>query len=132
MVHLDFPTTNNEAEYKAFVAGLDLAKVAGATSMVVYCDFQMVTSQVNGDFKCKDERMKKYLEQVRKRVGDCLAKATSVEHMLIPSKVLSFIQLLPLRVGVNVQEIGSESNWTTPIVSYKKDGTLLDGNEAAR
>ena len=26
MVHLDFHTTNNEAEYEALVAGLDLAK----------------------------------------------------------------------------------------------------------
>ena len=34
--------------------------------------------------------------------------------------------------GVGVQEIGSESNWSTPIVSYLKDGTLLDGKEAAR
>ena len=43
MVRLDFLTTNNEAEYEALVAGLDLAKVAGATSMVVYCDFQVIT-----------------------------------------------------------------------------------------
>ena len=46
MVCLDFSTTNNEAKYEALVARLDLAKVAGATSVVVYCD-----SQVNGDFK---------------------------------------------------------------------------------
>ena len=38
MVCLDFPKTNNEAEYKALVVGLDLAKTAGATSVVVYCD----------------------------------------------------------------------------------------------
>jgi len=38
MVHLDFLTTNNEAEYKTLVAGLDLAKVARATSVVFYCD----------------------------------------------------------------------------------------------
>ena len=38
MVRLDFPTTNNEAEYKALVTGLDLAKAAGATSVVIYCD----------------------------------------------------------------------------------------------
>ena len=38
IVHLDFPTTNNKVEYEALVAGLDLAKVARATSMVVYCD----------------------------------------------------------------------------------------------
>ena len=49
MVRLDFPTTNNEAEYEALVVGLDLAKAAGATSMMVYCDSQAITSQVNGD-----------------------------------------------------------------------------------
>ena len=40
MVHLDFPTTNNEAEYERLVVGLDLTKATGATSMVVYCDSQ--------------------------------------------------------------------------------------------
>ena len=30
MVRLDFSTTNNEAKYEALVAGLDLAKAAGA------------------------------------------------------------------------------------------------------
>ena len=38
MVHLNFPTTNNEAKYKALVVGLDLAKVVRATIVVVYCD----------------------------------------------------------------------------------------------
>ena len=65
MVRLDFPTTNNESEYKALVAGLDLAKAAGAASVVVYCDSQVVVNQVNGDYECKGERMKRYLDQVR-------------------------------------------------------------------
>ena len=30
MIRLDFPTTNNEAEYEALVARLDLSKVTGA------------------------------------------------------------------------------------------------------
>ena len=38
MVRLDFPTTNNEAEYEALIARLDLAKAAGATNVVVYYD----------------------------------------------------------------------------------------------
>ena len=59
-------------------------------------------------------------------------KTASVKHMIIPNKVLSFVQLLPLIDGVEVQEIDLRSNWTTPIVSYLKDGTLLDGKEAAR
>ena len=62
MVCLDFPTTNNEAEYDALITGLDLTKVVGATNMVVYCDSQVMTSQVNSDYDCKNERMKKYHE----------------------------------------------------------------------
>ena len=38
MVCLDFPTTNNEAEYETLIAGLDLTKAAGAANIVVYCD----------------------------------------------------------------------------------------------
>ena len=119
MVRLDFPTTNNEAEYEALVVGLDLAKAAGVTNVVIYCDSQIVTSQVNGNYECKGERMKKYLEQVKKWINDLqakfvqipkeeneqadhLAKAASAEHMLIPSQVLSFVQISPLINGVNV------------------------------
>ena len=65
MIHLGFPTTNNEAEYEALIAGLDLAKAARAANMVMYCDSQVVTSQVNGDYECKNEWMKKYFEQVK-------------------------------------------------------------------
>ena len=38
MIQLDFPTTNNEVEYEALVAGLDLAKAAGAKNMIIHCD----------------------------------------------------------------------------------------------
>ena len=123
MVHLDFPTTNNEAEYEALVAWLDLAKVAKAASVVLYYNSQVVTNQVNEDYKCKGERMKKYLEQVRRRVDDlqakiiqiprgkneqanCLAKAASAEHMIALDNVLSFVKLAPLIYSIDLQEIG--------------------------
>ena len=66
---MDFPTTNNEVEYETLVAGLDLAKTARAKNMVIYCDSQVVTSQINGDYECKNERMKKYLEMVKGWIG---------------------------------------------------------------
>ena len=108
MVCLDFPTTNNEAEYEALIAGLDLTKAVGAASVVIHCNSQVVTNQVKGDYECKGERMKEYLEQVKKRVDDLqakivqiprgeneqanrLAKAATAEHMIIPNKVLSFV-----------------------------------------
>ena len=124
MVHLNFPTTNNEAEYEALVTGLNLAKKAKATSAVLYYDSQVITNQVNGDYECNGKRMKKYLEQVRRRVDDLqakiiqiprgeneqanrLAKAASTEHMITLDNVLSFVQLTPLIDSNDVQKIGS-------------------------
>ena len=95
------------------VAGLDLARAAGAKNVVVHCDSQVVTNQVNGDYECKNERMKRYLEEVKNRISsievkfvqipreenecaDRLAKAASVEFMLVPKQVLSFVQASPL------------------------------------
>ena len=65
MIRLDFRTTNNEAEYEALVAGLDLAWAAGAENVVIHYDSQVVINQVNGGYECKKERMKRYLEEVK-------------------------------------------------------------------
>ena len=60
---------HNEAEYEALVAGLDLVKAANAKNVVVYCDSQVVTCQINGGYKCKNERMK--------RLGVCMGRVGS-------------------------------------------------------
>ena len=108
MIRLDLSTTNNEAEYETLVEGLDLAKATGAENMVVHYDSQVVTSQINGDYECKNERMKKYLEEGKGQIGslqilreenECanrLAKAASIEYMLVPNQVLSFVQISSL------------------------------------
>ena len=44
MIRLDFPMTNNEVDYEALVAGLDLAKAAGAENVVLHYDSHVVTS----------------------------------------------------------------------------------------
>ena len=68
---------------------------------------------------------------VNKQV-DCLAKAALVEHMITFDNVLSFVLLSPLIDFVNVQEIAPEDNWTTPLVSYLKNGVLPDEKETTR
>ena len=102
MVWLEFPTTNNEAVYKALIVGLDLRRAAGVENMIIHCDSQVVTSQINGSYKCKSERMRRYLDEVKGRIGslqikfiqipreenecaDRLTKAASAEHMLVPN-----------------------------------------------
>ena len=93
--------------------------------------------------------MKRYLDQVRKRIDDLvakiiqiprgeneeadhLAKAASTEHMITPGNVLFFVQLSSLIDFDDIQKIGSESNWTTPLVLYLKNGASPDRKEAAR
>ena len=128
MIRLDFPTTNNEAEHEALVAGLDLAKAAGAENMIIHCDSQVITSQVNGDYECRNERMKKYLEEVKNRTSGlevrfvqilreenecayCLAKAAFAEFMNTSEQVLSFVQTSSLiDDGKQMQKIDVEEN----------------------
>ena len=52
--------------------------------------------------------------------------------MITLDNVLSFVQFFPLIDSDDVQEIGTESNWTTLIASYLKSGVLPDRREAAR
>ena len=109
MIRLNFPTTNNEAKYETLVAGLDLAKAAGAENMIIHCDSQVITSQINGDFECRSEKMKKYLKEVKGQTtglevkfvqipreenecADRLAKVASAEFMKAPKQVLFFVQ----------------------------------------
>ncbi|XP_065638260.1 uncharacterized protein LOC136071189 [Quercus suber] len=78
MVRLEFPTTNNEAEYEALIAGLDLVKAAGAEKVIVYCDSQVIVNQISGEYECKGERMKKYLDQARRRMNELKVKIIQI------------------------------------------------------
>ena len=63
------------------VAGLDLAKAAGVENIVVHCDSQVVTSQINGDYECKNDRIKRYLKEAKYRIRDL-----EVEFIQIPKE----------------------------------------------
>ena len=150
MIRLDFPTTNNEAEYEALVARLDLAKAAGAENMIIHCDSQVITSQINGYYECRNERMKKYLEEVKSRISslevkfvqipreenecaNCLVKATSAGFTNASEHVLSFVQTSSLiNDGAQMQEITVEENWTTSLIAYLRSGILPDEKDATR
>ena len=77
------------------MVGLDLAKGTGAENMVVNCNSQVITSQINGDYECRNERMKKYLEEVKNRIG-----SLEVKFVQIPMKEnewLTILQKQPLQ-----------------------------------
>ena len=54
-VHLQFLTTNNEAEYEVVLTGLNLAKVVGASLVVIHSDSEFIFGHINGDYEAKGE-----------------------------------------------------------------------------
>ena len=93
--------------------------------------------------------MKKYLSFVKRRTNqnfaakfvqflreenehvDRLAKATSVEHMIISRRVLSFTWHSPKIKELEIQVIPVGIDWTIPITSYLKNWTLLKDHNAS-
>ena len=47
------PGTNNWAEYRAIVRGLEEAVAAGVDHLEVFCDSQVVVRQINGEYACR-------------------------------------------------------------------------------
>ena len=50
--------TNNVAEYRALLLGLELARVLGASELEIYGDSELVVKQVRGEYKVKDVGLK--------------------------------------------------------------------------
>jgi ribonuclease HI len=51
-------TTNNVAEYRGLLLGLERARALGATEVEVVNDSELVAKQVNGEYKVKHPDMK--------------------------------------------------------------------------
>ncbi|KAM1596819.1 hypothetical protein ACFX1Z_031785 [Malus domestica] len=60
-----FKASNNEAEYKALIAGLRLAKHLGVKRIDIFNDSQLVVNQVTNKFDAKDSSMAAYLAQTQ-------------------------------------------------------------------
>ena len=146
-VRLHYQTTNNEAEYEALLKRLELGKSLGAESVLVQGDSQLVMGQVNGTYEAKEERMKRYLNKVRRLIkkfseahfvqvpreenmeADTLAKEASVSEL---TDEFDEVQYMPSIDLPEVQQIEGEENWITPIIGYLKEGKLPQGKDETR
>lgn len=50
--------TNNVAEYKALIAGLELALARGVSELAVFSDSELVVSQIKGEWKIRNDRLR--------------------------------------------------------------------------
>jgi ribonuclease HI len=139
-MRLQYPTTNNEAEYEALLTGLRIAKVLGATTLRVQSESQLIVGQVNGEYKVKEDRMAKYLSLIKNIMRwfdevilvqvpreqntevDTLAKLASSEETI--NQQIE-VQYLPSHTEEEVNPINVNDSWMTPITKYLEEGTLL-------
>ncbi|KAJ0942375.1 putative ribonuclease H [Helianthus annuus] len=64
-IRLEFKSTNNEAEYEAFLAGLCLAIRMGVKNLEADVDSLLVAGQINDQYDAKGDVMALYLEQAK-------------------------------------------------------------------
>jgi ribonuclease HI len=59
------PATNNVAEYRALLRGIELAREHGATELEIYGDSELVVKQVRGEYRVKDAGLKPHHAEAR-------------------------------------------------------------------
>jgi ribonuclease HI len=57
--------TNNVAEYKALLLGIELASALGAAELELVGDSELIVKQVKGEYKVKDANMRKLHTEVK-------------------------------------------------------------------
>lgn len=61
--------TNNVAEYKALIIGLDKALLKGCTDLAIFLDSELIVRQIQGSYKVKNEVLLPLFRQVRERLA---------------------------------------------------------------
>ncbi|CAJ2659678.1 unnamed protein product [Trifolium pratense] len=150
---LSFPTSNNQAEYEAFLAGLRLAEDLQAKEIKIYTDSQLVASQVLGEYQTKNDNLSEYLVLVKEKI----TKFNSVEILHVPREhnkradILSKLASTKRKGGnksviqeilprpsiekpskvVDINVIGDKNCWMTPVYNFLEHGTLPDDQKQA-
>ena len=72
-IRFNFLASNNEAEYEAIIAGLDLTIFVSSKKIIIRSDSQLVVGQVNREYETKDQRLAKYVSLINQLLGNFVA-----------------------------------------------------------
>ena len=130
-----FQASNNEAEYEAFIVGLNLAHSMEVDQLEVCSDSQLVVKQIEDTYEAKCEKMIIYLKKVRELLrkfvlvqvrhipraensrADALAKLTTTSQEDL-SKLTPVEYLAEPSIDLYDEEVApimSEPSWMDPI-----------------
>lgn len=74
-----FKVSNNQAEYEALLAGMELARDLGASLLECQTDSRLVEGQMNENFQVKDNHLLQYFHKA-KRLATCF-KSFRLRHV---------------------------------------------------
>ena len=106
-IQLDFPASNNETQYEAILAGIDLTQSVSLEKLLIHSESQLVVGQVKEEYETRDQRMVKCMVLVKQRLRsfatwklehilrDCNEKADALAVVAasIPIKEVVFLQI---------------------------------------
>ena len=84
--------TNNVAEYRALIAGLEKALELGLDEVGVVSDSELLVKQMTGEYRVKNEALKKLndeAERVARRIGDVSYRAVRREHNELADRLVN-------------------------------------------
>ncbi|GAU40405.1 hypothetical protein TSUD_136520 [Trifolium subterraneum] len=126
---LSFPTSNNQVEYEAFLAGLRLAEDVSAKEIKIYTDSQLVASHVLGEYQAKNDNLSEDLALVKERITKHEKKER--KQICNPGNPLPSEHTKTNEAPRHKRHRG-HNYWMTPVYNYLAHGTLPnDEKEAA-
>jgi ribonuclease HI len=73
------PATNNVAEYRALLLGIERAAALGATEVELVGDSELVVRQVKGEYKVKDSALRELHAEVKRALSGF--ESWSIRHV---------------------------------------------------
>ncbi|XP_027174210.1 uncharacterized protein LOC113773797 [Coffea eugenioides] len=149
-LRFDFAASNNEAEYEAVIAGLQLARRMGAAHILIYSDSQLVVCQILGEYEARDEVMHRYLSKVlqlaahfesfaiqriprsQNRRADALSRLASTSFSDLNKTVLVEVLAEPGYLAEVVYPVYSGDTWMGPLTRYLSQGELPEDQAESR
>ncbi|XP_027166027.1 uncharacterized protein LOC113765993 [Coffea eugenioides] len=149
-LRFDFNVFNNETEYEAVIAGLQLARKFGAAHILVYSDSQLVVCQILDEYEAREEVMHRYLSKVHQLIAhfesfeiqriprsqnkraDALSRLASTTFSDLNKTVLVEVLAEPEYIEEVVCPVYPGDTWMGPLIRFLSQGELPEDRVESR
>ncbi|XP_021714878.1 uncharacterized protein LOC110682840 [Chenopodium quinoa] len=151
-IKFKFKATNNEAEYEAAIAGIQLTMAAEAKRIILTTDSQLVSSKYTGVYETREPTMIKYIEKMKQLIVQLqyfeiklVPRAQNAQADALPRLASSSFNDLERIVMVEVLRhrsieekseevccVDNDIEWFDKILAYLLYGVLPPNKEESR